>query len=53
MTCVNFGGTSILKLFIFKRNTKPTIDYTSRCEAIAIMIWQDLENGYMTSEIFL
>ena len=51
MTCVNVVGSYIPKLYIFKRKTKPQINYIRDCEAGAAMTFQ--ENGYVTSEIFL
>ena len=51
MTCVNAGGSSIPNLYIFKRKTKPIINYIRNCEPNVAMSWQ--ENGYMTVEIFL
>lgn len=51
MTCVNAAGFSIPNLYIFKKKTRPIIDYIKNCEPSAAMSWQ--ENGYMTSEIFL
>ena len=51
MTCVNTAGFHIPNLYIFKRKTKPQINYIKNCEASAAMTFQ--ENGYMTSEIFL
>ena len=51
MTCVNAVGSSIPNLYIFKKKTRPIIDYIRNCESNAAMSWQ--ENGYMTSEIFL
>ena len=51
MACVNAAGSHIPNLYIFKRKTRPQIDYIRNCEAGAAMTFQ--ENGYMTSEIFL
>ena len=51
MTCINAAGSHIPNLYIFKRKTRPQIDYIRNCEAGAAMTYQ--ENGYMTSEIFL
>ena len=51
MTCVNACVSSVSNLYIFKRNTKPIINYTKNCEPNVAMSWQ--ENGYMTAEIFL
>ena len=51
MTCVNAAGSYIPNLYIFKRKTKPQINYIRDCEASAAMTFE--ENGYMTSEIFL
>ena len=51
MTCVNAARSHIPNLYIFKRKTRPQIDYIKDCEAGATMTYQ--ENGYMTTEIFL
>ena len=51
MTCINAAGNHIPNLYIFKRKTRPQIDYIKHCEAGVAMTYQ--ENGYMTSEIFL
>ena len=51
MTCVNAVGSYISNLYIFKRKTKPQINYIRDCEAGVTMTFQ--ENGYMTFEIFL
>ena len=51
MVCINAAGTYIPNLYIFKRKTKPQIDYIQNCEVGAVMTYQ--ENGYMTAEIFL
>ena len=51
MTCINAAGSYIPNLYIFKRKTKPLIDYINNCEVEAVMTYQ--ENGYMTVEIFL
>ena len=51
MTCISAIGSYIPNLYIFKRKTKPKIDYIQNCEVGAVMTYQ--ENGYMTAEIFL
>ena len=51
MTCINAVGNHIPNLYIFKRKTRPQIDYIKQSEVGAAMTYQ--ENGYMTSEIFL
>ena len=51
MTCISATGSYIPNLYIFKRKTKPKIDYIQNCEVGAVMTYQ--ENGYMTAEIFL
>ena len=51
MTCINAASSHIPNLYIFKRKTKPQIDYIKHCEAGAAMTYQ--ENGYITAKIFL
>ena len=51
MACINTVGPYISNLYIFKRKTKPLIDYICNCEVGAVMAYQ--QNGYMTIEIFL
>ena len=51
MTCVNAAGPSIPNLYVFKKKTRPIIDYIRNCEPNIAMSWQ--KNGYMTSKFFL
>ena len=51
MTCINAAGSYIPNLYIFKKKTKPLIDYINNSEVGVVMAYQ--ENGYMIAEIFL
>ena len=39
MTCINAAGSYIPNLYIFKRKTKPLIDYINNCEGGAVMAY--------------
>jgi hypothetical protein len=51
MTCVNAVGSSIPNMYIFKKKTRPIIDYIRNCEPnVAMHVMA--KKWYMTSEFF-